>query len=559
MREVFLATPAASQRAVYQSVDHVCDALNSKGESHGCADHFEKVITPLCPVEADWLDRNDALRQVVASPGTFVVQKQMQKPQTPLCRRPISLTRGSSRNTASPRDVLRNTSDPQQVLPASLMPEGLRLAECLQQAETGAPHESDRVDACRVRILLAFNTISEMLAATSTRAARNGLLRAVSDVWGAPSTVGTLIWLFGCDPSNSYDEFLSCSLVLADVILDFNVYARLLGPAAKEWNCTTCGIHRHAKWWASRTVAGAIVHTIAQPTCPMAAPRASIRGAWPRFDELDSSLADAGPAGTRVDVNGSRYLLSSAVWKTTDVMRVDAGQSLVFSPSWFHRIIPTPRDATHWSMTMRVAYHREVKQVDSQLSPVALSTHYSNRSVCFTRRDLVRALLHPHLRTFKGVQRGLPAIGCTIESIPLSRTRFEVVHQEPLPAMPPFVTSLRAMVRLPCGHLAMPRSFSVLAYLSVSPVRPMLTFPLPRPLPRCAGQMVINDRLGGQAEGRAGGRIALVAAGAAEAAGVSDANSNWATSLDLRGLPARAVSHHCGARVQLGGSQGRTD
>ena len=50
MREVFLATPAASQRAVYQSVDHVCDALNSKGESHGSADHFEKVITLPC----DW-------------------------------------------------------------------------------------------------------------------------------------------------------------------------------------------------------------------------------------------------------------------------------------------------------------------------------------------------------------------------------------------------------------------------------------------------------------------------------------------------------------------------
>ena len=86
----------------------------------------------------------------------------------------------------------------------------------------------------------------------------------------------------------------------------------------------------------------------------------------------------------------------------------------------------------------------------------------------------------------------------------------------------------------------------------------MLTLP-PRPSLRCAGRLVVNDRLGGQLESGAGDRTTLVAAGAAEAAGVSDANSNLATSLDLCGLPDRAASLLCRACVQLGGGQGCTD
>jgi hypothetical protein len=295
---------AVSSARNYHSADDVCGALNSDGEAAGCASRGDKgVFEPLCPVMATSISRGD-LGAVAASPGTFVFRERAREPG---CARPITVTRSSIGNTTSPRDVLLNASERLDVLPDVALPE--RLEECVPKHEMGPPPDADSVDACRVRILIAFERTSEVLAATRTRTARNAVLRAVTIAWGAPATVAILIGLFGCDASASYDEFLSCTLVLEKVHLDVNLYFRLRRPDGGEWTCTTCGIHRHSAWWASRTVAGAIVHTMAQPTCPSGPDSASTNSAWPRFDTLDTPLADVGPNGTRVDVTGSRYVL----------------------------------------------------------------------------------------------------------------------------------------------------------------------------------------------------------------------------------------------------------
>jgi hypothetical protein len=140
-------------------------------------------------------------------------------------------------------------------------------------------------------------------------------------------------------------------------------------------------------------------------------------------------------------------------------VRVSAGQSLVFSPTWFHRIIPPPKDATHWPVTFRAAYVDEIKLSDTQaLWPPALSVRHSNNSVCFTRHDLVRALRHPSMEALEGVQRGIPAIGCTIAPVPLPTVSYTVVRQAGLPTAPPFVTERGAMVRSPQPHLMPPNS-----------------------------------------------------------------------------------------------------
>ena len=245
----------------FQSADDVCDALNANGEAAGCVGRGEKeAFESLCPVKAEMIGRGD-LAEVAAAQGSFVFRERAQEPG---CARPITLMRSSGDNSTCPRDVLHNVSDAGQVMPDSAMPE--RLEECVPSHAMESAPDAESLDACRVRILMAFERTSEVLAATSTRTARNAVLCAVTAAWGAPSTVATLIWLFGCDAAASYDEFLSCTLVLEKVHLDVNVYFRLRRPDGGPWTCRTCGIHRHSAWWASRTVAGAIVHTIAQPT-----------------------------------------------------------------------------------------------------------------------------------------------------------------------------------------------------------------------------------------------------------------------------------------------------
>ena len=255
----------------------------------------------------------------------------------------------------------------------------------------------------------------------STRSRRNAVLREIVLQWGEPAAVATLLYLFGCDVSESYDEFLSCTVTLPGITLDVNVYARLQPAHGGDWSCTTCGLHRHTTWWAAASVAGTLVHSLAQPRCassPADPPP-------PRLEELDASLAANGSAA---DVMGSVYTVGGVEWETTDVVNVAAGQSLLFSPSWVHRVVPAAAGATHAAVSLRVTAEADelLTELDEAVAtPRGMGVSNSNYSVCFTRADLIRALMAPELRhgprsqQLISRQRGLP-IACTISPVPLA-------------------------------------------------------------------------------------------------------------------------------------------
>ena len=204
--------------------------------------------------------------------------------------------------------------------------------------------------------------------------------------------------------------------------MDVNTYIRNIRPRQQQWRCTTCGIHRHGSWWASRTVVGTVTHTMAGPTCPRQSERQDARP--PTFDSLDRELAAASSAqmGTLIDRVGSRYYLSntSAVWETREVLRVRADHSLLFAPNWYHRVVPPPSDASHAAVTFRAAYNHDFQNEDSrQLDSSSTGVENSNYHVCHTRWDLILALRHPHLAQAHMRARGLPIPKCSIPSIPL--------------------------------------------------------------------------------------------------------------------------------------------
>ena len=61
----------------------------------------------------------------------------------------------------------------------------------------------------------------------------------------------------------------------------------------------------------------------------------------PTFDQLESKSSSS-----LVDKKGSRYHIGhqNIVWETTEVISLQATQSLLFPPSWYHRIIPPKKD-----------------------------------------------------------------------------------------------------------------------------------------------------------------------------------------------------------------------
>ena len=211
-------------------------------------------------------------------------------------------------------------------------------------------------EACRQLAQRAFADVGVQLEAARTRHERNRLLRATVETWSEPASLASLLLLFGCDASQSYDEFFSCTLVpepQSYVSLDVNVYQRNIQPMGSAWECTTCTFHRHTRWWASHTVAGTIVHTMAQPTCPRADESSPTR-AVPMFAALDANLSAATHLGTAIDVEGSRWRLPGhhSVWTTTEVLPIHAGTTVLFSPNWYHRVIPPTADASHSAMTL---------------------------------------------------------------------------------------------------------------------------------------------------------------------------------------------------------------
>ena len=75
----------------------------------------------------------------------------------------------------------------------------------------------------------------------------NLILRLVTVHWGRPSIMAHLMLLFGCDTEESYDEFLSCTIYVDEMLLNINVFQRNVDPTGKAWECETCSLHDVSK------------------------------------------------------------------------------------------------------------------------------------------------------------------------------------------------------------------------------------------------------------------------------------------------------------------------
>jgi hypothetical protein len=71
----------------------------------------------------------------------------------------------------------------------------------------------------------------------------NIILRLVTIHWGHPSVVANLMLLFGCNPEDSFDEFLSCTIILGNMWVDINVFQRNVDTKGDPWQCQTCSLH----------------------------------------------------------------------------------------------------------------------------------------------------------------------------------------------------------------------------------------------------------------------------------------------------------------------------
>ena len=127
---------------------------------------------------------------------------------------------------------------------------------------------------------------------------------------------------------------------------------RLLTRLLTQARALTHGVA--TDWFASRMVAGSLTHTLAVPTCAHADDSATLAdtAALPSFADLDRDIAQVGPNGSRVDVVGSRYWRAGSrggdpPWRTAEVVRLEAGDSYVFAPSWFRAPRPVISSDPH--------------------------------------------------------------------------------------------------------------------------------------------------------------------------------------------------------------------
>jgi hypothetical protein len=160
-------------------------------------------------------------------------------------------------------------------------------------------------------------------------------------------------------------------------------------------------------------VSGTISYTVFRPDCPH--PQESN---LPTDVELDKDLASSAN-GTLLDQPGTRFTKSlnrKVVWETAESIHLHAGDTLVFSPSWFHRIPPQSKDATHSGVTL-VATHvpknpnppRNFNQGGVfMLDPRGLDDKTTTKAACYKQIDLYRELSDPNLN----IQEGLPRFEC---------------------------------------------------------------------------------------------------------------------------------------------------
>jgi hypothetical protein len=299
---------------------------------------------------------------------------------------------------------------------------------------------------CLKLSIAAIAVMRSALAAARSRSERNALLRRVVTEWGSPAVLGGLLLLHGavCDAEDSYDEFTTCRVQgldkplpsgAAGLELEVNVWQRnIVHHANHNWTCSTCGFHNHPFWFASRVVAGSVTHSMAHPTCRTVAnedepPRT--------FAELDADLPAAGPEGTQVDRVGAQYTLRDAkqphdmIWRTCEVVRLLAGETLLFPPSWFHRVVPPAEGASHAAVTLVAKYSGDIRYSDTGsargkqsghfvLRPSEFHTPNTRMRICWSVRTLVLALRDPHL----DVRLGSHLLRCENEQRARGRTKF---------------------------------------------------------------------------------------------------------------------------------------
>ena len=275
----------------------------------------------------------------------------------------------------------------------------------------------------------AMQRASDAFVQSTSRLTRNRMLRAVAEVFASPARAGSLVAAYGCADlaASTYDEFTQCRVKLGGWHLDVNVYQRAAqrgnkGGGSGGWRCRTCGLHNHPNWFASAAIAGQVRYTKARPSC--------FGSRLPTFAELDRGLADAEPDGTTVDEVGARYTLtrSEVAWETTEVLDLTAGQSLTFSPSWFHRVVPPAKDATHVPLTLMVKHEADLRftrkdrrrerptyapprsptdRPDHEpyvLEPHAANVPYSDAAACWGAEQLAAAMRGAGLDRARGVR-----------------------------------------------------------------------------------------------------------------------------------------------------------
>eukprot|EP00933_Yihiella_yeosuensis_P011743 TRINITY_DN11935_c0_g1_i4.p1 TRINITY_DN11935_c0_g1~~TRINITY_DN11935_c0_g1_i4.p1 ORF type:complete len:468 (+),score=61.63 TRINITY_DN11935_c0_g1_i4:65-1405(+) len=264
----------------------------------------------------------------------------------------------------------------------------------------------DSTLACCVPLFMElWHLAAKRLQEATTRKMKNEIMRVIVQAWGEPEVLADILETVGCsdhaveDGVSQYDEFSQCFIHDQEetgLQLGVHVYQRAVAPGGIEWQCSTCTFHDHPLWFASRVVAGSLTHTLAAPTCLAEA-------GFPTFESLDSNLAES-DNGTAVDIVGTKYSLAEQLiaWETKEVTTVRAGQTVLFAPSWAHRVIPPPRDTSKTTVTFVAGFQDdpEIKALNDTkagqrykyASPEDLAVMESEMHQCWEKSDLIAGL-----------------------------------------------------------------------------------------------------------------------------------------------------------------------
>ena len=135
----------------------------------------------------------------------------------------------------------------------------------------------------------------------------------------------------------------------------------------------------------------------------------------PTFDQLESSSKSS----SLVDKKGTRYHIrhQNVVWETTEVISLQPTQSLLFPPSWYHRLVPPTDKDDRTSITLVAKYRmdpivangsqrQQVKQSTYMvMKPKELLANTTTKQSCYHILHVVQAMLqHQPSSTKKGIK-----------------------------------------------------------------------------------------------------------------------------------------------------------